>query len=99
VAKAILQRIAAEFEYIDITGYIGDGANRYDDETWEKLARIAADAAVAAVVENQEPPEDAIAWNVCQHCDVPIFRHATWSHQGGTPPVDHEAEPRAPHFR
>lgn len=45
MAAAILKALAAEFSYIDIAGYIGDGANRYDDEEWELMARLAAEAA------------------------------------------------------
>lgn len=34
-------------------------------------------------------------WSTCAHpgCGVPIFRHYAWSHQGGTPPTDHDAAP------
>ena len=32
-------------------------------------------------------------WSSCATCGVPIFEHHAWSHQGGTPQVDHDAEP------
>jgi hypothetical protein len=34
-----------------------------------------------------------VVWSECEHCGRNIFRHYTWSHEGGTPPQDHEAEP------
>lgn len=37
--------------------------------------------------------DDSTLWSYCEYCGVPVFRHCTWSHQGGTPPLDHEAEP------
>lgn len=32
-------------------------------------------------------------WSGCEACGQPIYRHIAWSHAGGTPPQDHEAEP------
>lgn len=32
-------------------------------------------------------------WAICQGCGGNIFRHYSWSHEGGTPPQDHPAEP------
>lgn len=37
--------------------------------------------------------ENDVIWALCEDCDVPIFRHYAWSHQGGTPPQGHEAAP------
>lgn len=37
--------------------------------------------------------ENGFRWSFCTECDVPVFEHRVWSHQGGTPPQDHDAEP------
>lgn len=34
-------------------------------------------------------------WSTCPTCGVPVFRQDLWSHQGGTPPTDHEAQPES----
>jgi hypothetical protein len=36
---------------------------------------------------------DDANWSTCPTCGAPVFRQDLWSHQGGTPPTDHEAEP------
>jgi len=47
------------------------------------------------LAEQIEPsdPADAFTWAVCAGCGGNIFRHHAWSHEGGTPPQDHAAEP------
>lgn len=34
-----------------------------------------------------------IVWEVCDVCGRNIFRHYAWSHEQGTPPLDHDANP------
>lgn len=46
-----------------------------------------------AVPTGQRWKEDGVMWSTCAGCGVPIFRQESWSHQGGTPPTDHDAEP------
>lgn len=46
-----------------------------------------------AAVERYFSESHAFAWSTCRDCGAPIFRHYAWSHQGGTPPTDHVAEP------
>lgn len=38
-------------------------------------------------------PSEGRTWAECAGCGGNIFRHIGWSHEGGTPPQDHDAEP------
>lgn len=36
--------------------------------------------------------DDGFTWSTCAECGESIYQHWDWSHKGGTPPTDHDAE-------
>lgn len=83
VLREALVSIAAKWQEMDDYDH-SDFDYRLLARKMETIARVAI----------ARPPALPDGWDICDHCGRHIFRHYDWSHEGGTPPQDHDAVPR-----